>query len=230
MHHALKQEAIRLRTEEELSYDAIRKKLGVPKSTLHEWLKHFPLSRERILELKRANWAKNEAKIELYRTTMDGKKARRKHEAYEKYRMRFNGLSEDVFFAAGLMLYAAEGAKKDDYHVCIANTDVRIIKFFKEWLCRFFDVDKGQLRAGLHLYPTMDIPKEMLFWKTELGFEDVQFYKIQIRELRRSSFSYPESFRHGTCSLNITSVKKKTEIIMAIKAFFDFHLSVPGRA
>lgn len=229
MHYLLKQEAVRLRTEEELSYDAIQKKLGVPKSTLHGWLKNFPLSRERVLGLRRVNWTKNEAKIERYRIAMAEKKALREREAYEKYRMRFNSLPEDTFFVAGLILYAAEGAKKDDYHIRIANTDVRIIKFFMEWLCRFFNTDKEQCKAELHLYPTMNIKKEVLFWKTELGFRESQFYKVQIRELKKSSFSYPESFRHGTCSLGITDVKKKTEIMMAIRAFLDFQLSTPMR-
>lgn len=229
MNHALKQKAIRLRKEKEWSYNAIRKELCVPKSTLHEWLKNFPLSRERIKELRRANWKKNEAKIELFRTTMAEKRERRRQEVYEIYREKFNNLSEDSFFAGGLMLYLAEGGKKDDYRICIANTDVQVRKFFMEWLNSFFDVDKGQLKAELHLYPTMDISKEKLFWKTELGFEDGQFYKTQIRELKKSSFSYPESFRHGTCSLVVTSVKKKTEIMMAIKAFMDFHLNAEKR-
>jgi hypothetical protein len=131
-------------------------------------------------------------------------------------------LSDDAFFVAGLMLYAAEGSKKEAYHICVANTEGRIIKFFMEWLCKFFRIEREEFRAELHLYPTMDIPKEMLFWKTELGLEEGQFYKTQIRELKKSSFSYCESFRHGTCSLNVTSVKKKTEIMMAIKALMGF--------
>jgi transposase-like protein len=225
MHHELKQEAIRLRVEEELSYDAIRKKLGVAKSTLHEWLKHFPLSRERILELKRANWTNNQAKIELYRTTMAEKRERSKQKIYDRYKKRFKKLSENSFFVAGLMLYLAEGAKTREYDIRIANTDVRIIKFFMRWLQKSFAISQGRLRAQLHLYPTMDIPKEILFWKKELEFEDCQFYKPEIRKLTKASFSYSESFRHGTCSLGFSSVEKKAEIMMAIRAFLDLHLS-----
>jgi hypothetical protein len=122
MHHELKQRAIKMRQEHEMSYSAIRKELGVAKSTLHGWL------------------------------------------------------------------------------------------------VAFCGVSKESLRAELHLYPTMDIPKEIQFWKDELGFADHQFYKTQIRQLQKSSFSYPESFRHGTCSLNFSSVERKTELMAAIKA------------
>jgi hypothetical protein len=226
MHHELKRRAIQLRKEKEFSYDAIRKELGVPKSTLHGWLKHFPLSPGRILALRRANWTKSETKIELYRTTMAEKWEARKRECYEKYRAEFKNLSEDSFFTAGLMLYLAEGSKAHVSNIGIANTDVRVIRFFMKWIDRFFLIPKELLRAELHLYPTMDIPQEILFWKQSLDFADHQFYKTQIRKLQKNSFSYPESFRHGTCSLTYSKVEKKTEIMMAIKAFLDFHLSL----
>jgi transposase-like protein len=219
MHHQLKQEAIRLRLDEEWSYNAIREKLGVSKSTLHEWLKYFPLSRERILVLRRAGWTKNQAKTERFRLTMAEKRERKEQEIYEKYMARFAKIEKESFFIAGLMLYLAEGGKKDRYRICIANTDARVIKLFMKWLCVFFGFSKERFRAMLHLYPTMDIAKECRFWEETLELPKEQFYKTQIRELKKSSFSYPESFRHGTCSLNVNSVEKKTEIMMAIKAF-----------
>jgi transposase-like protein len=230
MHHELKQEAIRLRVDEEWSYNAIREKLGVSKGTLHEWLKHFPLSRERILELRRANWTKNQAKIERYRVTMAEKREQKEMEIYERYVEQFKTLSKDSFFIAGLMLYLAEGAKKENCRICIANTDARVIKFFMKWLSAFLDFPKDRFRAELHLYPTMDIAAECRYWEKELDIPKSQFYKTQIRELKKSSFSYSESFRHGTCSLNVSSVKKKAEIMMAIKAFMDSHLSDALRA
>jgi len=52
MNSQLRQQVITLRTKEELSYAEIRKRLGVPKSTLSYWLREFPLSKEKIKELK----------------------------------------------------------------------------------------------------------------------------------------------------------------------------------
>lgn len=224
MHHDLKQEAIRLRREEEWSYDAIRKKLGVAKSTLHEWLKHFPLTKERILELRRANWKKNEVKIELFRLAMQEKREKRNREVYEKYRRLLSKFSKDGFFAGGLMLYLAEGNKTSQSQVSLANTDSRVIRFFIKWLNHFFNVPRHTLRAQLHLYETMNVAEEYKFWKSELALDDYQFYKIQIRKLQKNSFSYQESFRHGTCSLVFSGVEKKREIMMAIKAFLDLNL------
>ena len=61
MHKALKEKAIRLRLEKQLGYSSIRKLVPVSKSTLSNWLRNFPLTEERIRELKKAGWPKFEA-------------------------------------------------------------------------------------------------------------------------------------------------------------------------
>jgi hypothetical protein len=93
---------------------------------------------------------------------------------------------------------------------------VYILRFLQHKLIRKEDDELHQCLA-----PILDISKEFLFWKNELGFEDDQFYKTQVRKLQKSSFNYRESFRHGTCSLYFSSVEKKVEIMGAIRAFLD---------
>jgi len=139
MHHELKEKAIRLRLEEHLGYGAIRKQVPVAKSTLSAWLRNFPLSKERINELKKLGWSKSEVKIEKYRATMREKREGKDREEYEKYLVHFSKrITQKVFFTSGLMLYLAEGAKTNNYTISIANTDSRIIKFFIRWLNNFF--------------------------------------------------------------------------------------------
>lgn len=221
MHKELKEKAIRLRLEDQLSYNAIRAQVPVAKSTLSSWLKQFPLSQERVTELKRAAWSKVEAKIEAYRNTMRRKKEVKEREVYEKYLRIFGDLPGQVMLTSGLVLYLAEGGKTSYYNVTLANTDPTIIKFFVQWLCVFFKIPKSKLRAHLHLYENMDTEKERRFWKNELGFEDYQFYKPYITRYKRSSFLYKESFRHGTCSIYLSGLEYKRELMMAIKALFD---------
>lgn len=80
MHSQLRQKAIDLRVAEDLSYGAIHKKLGVAKSTLSYWLKEYPLSRERILELRKLGWTKGEASREKFRATMRERERQRLRE------------------------------------------------------------------------------------------------------------------------------------------------------
>jgi hypothetical protein len=70
----------------------------------------------------------------------------------------------------------------------------------------------------------MDIQKEINFWMKSLNLKISQVYKPSIRKLRDGSFSYGESYRHGTCSLYAFGVRKTTELLMSIKAFVDLYL------
>jgi len=226
MHRELKEKAIRLRLEGQFSYSAIRRQVPVAKSTLSAWLRQFPLSKERIAELKKEGWSKFEVKVERYRATMREKREKKDKEEYEKYFKYFNKkMPQNVFFSSGLMLYLAEGSKTNNYAVSLANTESRVIRFFIKWICRFFEVEKDKLRAHLHLYEHMNIEKEKKFWENELGFEGHQFYKPYITKNKKASFLYKESFRHGTCSVTLSNTIIKRKIMMAVKAYTDVILA-----
>lgn len=217
----LRQLATKLRVEKELSYSAIKKQLGVSKSTLSYWLKDLPLSENKIKELQKAGWQKSEASRERYRNTMEAKETAKEEKEYQKYLKKFQKLSEDSIFIAGLMLYLAEGDKKVRSRIVLANTDPMIIQFFVKWLVTFLDVDKNNIKVQLHLYEDIDLEKEKDFWHNELEISKNQFYKSSVRKIKPGSFTYKDSIRHGTCSIYVLSVEKKRQVSMAIKAFLD---------
>lgn len=225
MHKELKAKAIKLRTENNLSYNAILVQVPVAKSTLSEWLRHFPLSKEKILELRREGWKKGETSRERFRETMRSKRNERMKKIYDSCVIKMSRIPKDSFFVAGLMLYLGEGSKTDYSKIVLANTDPKIVAFFTKWLNEFLGVPRGRLKAQLHLYPNMDIKKETKFWKNILDFENNQFYKPYISKILRSSFTYKESFRHGTCSVYFGSVEKKSELMASIQAFIDLYLN-----
>lgn len=219
----LREQAIKLRLEKNLSYSAIRKELGVAKSTLSYWLRELPLTEERIKELQREAWNKNEASRERFRNAMMEKRKIEYREVYKEQQEKLSNLSKDSFFTAGLMLYLGEGGKKDRNRISLANTDHFIIIFFIKWLNDFLNIPKEKIRAQLHLYENMDIEKEKNFWTNKLGINKNQFYKPSIRKLQKSSFSYKESYRHGTCSIYVCKTEKKGELMAAIEAFLDLY-------
>jgi transposase-like protein len=221
MNSQLREQAIKLRIEQNFSYTKIRKKLGVPKSTLSYWLNEFPLSAEKIEELQKKGWEKGEASREKFRQTMRKQREFKYNEMYKTQLNRLKNLSEDTFFIAGLMLYAGEGDKKNPNRINIANTDPLAIKFFIKWLSVCLDIPKERIRVQLHLYENMKINKEKSFWIKQLGLAEKQFYKSSIRKLKKSSFSYRDSFRHGTCSLYVLDTTKKREVMAAVAALFD---------
>ena len=213
--------ALELRIKHSLGYGAIAKQIKVSKSTLGRWLKDLPLSKGRILELRREAWGRGESSRERFRETMRKKRELHEQKVYFKQRKRFKDLSHQTLFVAGLMLYLGEGDKKDRSRIGLANTDPWIIGFFVWWLGKFLDIPREKMRAELHLYESMDIPAEKRFWAKQTHFKRSQFYKDQVRPLRPSSFSYRESYRHGTCKILTGGVKQKTELMLSIKAFLD---------
>lgn len=221
MNAKLRQEAITLRTEKRLSYGAIQKELNVPKSTLSYWLKEHPLSEDEILQLRRESWTRGEASRERFRNTMRTKSEEQNVRVYEKYRKEIANLGKRSFFVAGLMLYLGEGDKKTKGRVGIANSDPEVIQFFLKWIVDFLGVDRGKIRAELHLYENMDIAQEELFWQKVTNFPRNQFYKTQVRKIQKGKFAYKGPQRHGTCSILFDSVEKKREVTMAIKALLD---------
>jgi DNA-binding transcriptional ArsR family regulator len=223
MNSTLRSKAVELRTKDELSFGAIKERLGVSKSTLSYWLKDFPLSKKRVLELRRKGWTKGEASREKYRITMRQKKEKESIAFYTAQHKKILKLSDDAFFAAGLMIYLCEGDKRTSHRIVLANTDVRLINLFARWLAKYIDVHRKDLRAQLHLYEDMNIKEEEGYWKKKLGFKQSQFYKTSIRPLRESSYTYSESYRHGTCSLYALGVQKKTLLMMTIQAFLDIY-------
>lgn len=225
MNKKLRQKATDLRVNKNLSYTEIRKRLGVPKSTLSYWLREFPLSEERILELRRNGWKKGEAAREKFRSTMRKKKEEKAKEIYKQKFKEFKDISDDAFFTAGLMLYLAEGDKKVDSRINLANTDPEVIQFFIVWLDDFLDIDRNKIKIQLHLYENMDIVKEENFWRDVLSVDISQMYKTQVRKLKKSSFTYQGSHRHGTCSIYILGVESKRELMMSIRAFMDIYKS-----
>jgi len=220
----LREQAVKLRLDQNLGYASITKLVPVSKSTLSSWLKNYPLSEERITELRRQNLKNNDAKIESYIRSKRLIREKKFDKNYEKHLKTFKKVSKQSRFVAGLMLYLAEGSKKDYYHISIANTDPSVIRFFMKWMKEFMDVLASSFKVQLHLYLNMDIEKEAKFWSSVLGINSKQFYKHQIRKLQKSSFTYRESFRHGTCQIYFSSSEKKRELMSAIKAFVDSFL------
>ena len=211
-----KEEALRLR-QQEMSYSQIKQAIGVSKSTLSGWLKDYPLSKERIDELR----GKSERRIERYRETMRKKREKRLLDIYEKERDYILPLSEKEVFIFGLGLYWGEGSKTRNASLSVSNTDPSIVKFFIFWLNKTFGIPKQKLRINLQLYKDMDIKKELLFWENTLGLARSQFNKPYIKESSVKAINHKGGFGHGTCNVAIGNIKLSEKILMAIKAISD---------
>lgn len=195
------------------SYSQIKNELGIAKSTLSGWLKDFPLSRERINQLR----ANNEGRIEKFRQTMCQKKENRLKRVYEQEKSKLSQFSNQQLFAAGLALYLGEGSKAEWFRVALTNTDPKVLVFFESWLLSFYNVKREKMRVALQLYKDMDIDAEKKYWSKMLGIPTIQFIKPYVKASVSGRINHKGSFGHGTCAISVYDVALKEKIMMQLK-------------
>lgn len=179
------------------SYSEIRNILGISKSTLSNWLHSYPLSEQRIRELR----DKNPRRIERFKNTMRRKRDVRINAVYEKVALDIGTLSDRELFIAGLFLYWAEGSKTSAYTTALANTDPAMIRFFIKWL-DVLGIHQDKIVIRLHLYSDMDVAKIEQFWSQEIGVSLQRFRKSYIKKtIYQKTKNYRGRFGYGTCNV-----------------------------
>ncbi len=207
----IKDKAIRLR-KKGYSYSQIKSAIGVSKGTLSEWLRPYPLSTERINELR----ANSPQRIERYRNTMAKKRQVKLDLAFEKAKKDIGTLSERELFIFGFALYWAEGGKTRMGSMALGNTDPSMLKFFMKWL-NLLGVPKSKLRIKLHLYKDMDKEKAISYWKKTLGVSTSNFIKPYIKDSRLVDLTYKNGFGHGTCNIVYDNTEMARYVLMGLK-------------
>jgi len=147
----LKERARELRTLHRLSLDEIAERLALPKTTVWYWIRDLPLDRERRASLGRTKG--NRAMQAMYR--------RRREEAYRHGREEFDALVRLPTFRDFVVLYVAEGYKRDRNVVSISNSDPKIVAMAASWM-RYFS-DRGPV-VRVQYHADQDPTELIVFW------------------------------------------------------------------
>ncbi|PIR85189.1 hypothetical protein COU15_02155 [Candidatus Kaiserbacteria bacterium CG10_big_fil_rev_8_21_14_0_10_45_20] len=203
--------AIRMR-EKGMSYSQIKEHLQVSKSTLSLWLRHMPLSEQRIRELR----DHSEQRIEKTRETKRKKKLQRIRSVYSEAVKDIGKVSKRELYIAGFFLYWGEGVKADPYTTMFTNTDPAMVKCFIQWIA-LLGVKKSDLKVYLHVYSDMDIPQIITFWSNELNIPQSSFRKPYVKKsVAGKQKNYKGRFGFGTCNIYVRNRDIREKIIMSI--------------
>ncbi len=208
-------QAIELRLQGK-SYSEIKEALGISKSTLHYWLRDYPLSDKQIRALR--DW--NPRRIENFRKTMQGKRIARQEAAYQRVKKDIGRLNKRDLFIVGFFLYWGEGFKTSTAEVGFANTDPSMVRCFIKWL-EGLGIPKEKLRIRLHLYSDMDREKYEVFWSHTLKIPRKQFQKPYIKESKREAVKYKGRFGYGTCNVRYYGRDITDYVLMGVKYIAD---------
>lgn len=217
--HADRERAIELRLTG-MSYSQIKEAIGVSKSTLHYWLRDYPLGEERIRALR--DWSAQ--RIERCRETKARKKEERLAVVYERIDQEIGILSDREIFIAGMFLYWGEGSKTANYTVAVTNTDPAMLRFFLRWL-QVIGADLSKLHGRLHLYSDMDLEAQTILWSRMLGVPKEIFRNPYIKDNSSSKRkNYKGRFGYGTCSLVINKKEIADQVLSGIKVLRNRYL------
>lgn len=158
------------------SYNEIMNELEVPKSTLSAWLKDIPLTDEQNTNLNirlKDRVARGRLRTGI---ALRAKRIVRENNVVKEAEKEFTQFIGDPFFSAGILLYWAEGSKKDTSFAFI-NSDPNMIILMVQWIKKYLISDFSLLKYRLFIhYPYRNENCEH-YWAKLLSIKVTDFQK-----------------------------------------------------
>jgi AcrR family transcriptional regulator len=145
----LRAKAVELRRDHRLSLDEIVERLGLSRTTVYYWIKDIPLGRSKRLNHIRAS----EVNRENARLKRDA--------AYQQGLEELPALLQTPTFRDFVVLYMAEGYRRDRNMVSIANSNPNIIKVGYHWIKR---LGRNKIHYSVQIHTDNDEEEIKAFW------------------------------------------------------------------
>lgn len=169
-----------------LSYREIEKITKTSKSTISKYCKNVKLTKSQTEHL-----IKNKTNSLSKARILGAKANKTKRQTQEKKMLKkgitqIGNLSNRDEFIAGIALYQGEGSKTGNA-VEFTNADPLTIRFMVNWICKFCQINKNQLRFNLWLHDNLDESKAINFWCDLLKISQSQFGKTYLAKNKLDS-------------------------------------------
>ncbi|MBV9166185.1 MAG: hypothetical protein JO321_09830 [Solirubrobacterales bacterium] len=154
----LRDRACELRTEKHLSLIEIADRLGLPKTTVYYWIKDLPLGRPR--RATRGQRTGNRGMRKKYRLLREA--------AYNQGLVEYDDLIKLPTFRDFVVLYIAEGYKRNRNIASICNSDAPVVAMAAGWL-RLLSAKRVIVRVQYHA--DQDADELRHFWATAVDVD-----------------------------------------------------------
>ncbi len=196
------------------SYNEIKKLLGVPKSTLSDWLSKNQSSIKIKHRLSENSQKKNTIRIRSLNKIRKKNLDKLYQEAREEAKKEFEYFKFHPLFISGTTIYWGEGDRSSRHLIRVGNIDPFMIRLFVKFLREVCGVSKIKIRAHILIYPDLDAEKCKNFWIERSGLSAENFNKTVAIEGRHKTRRIP----HGVCYVGISStyLKEKMNIWLSL--------------
>lgn len=195
------------------SYNLIHKKLGVPRSTLSNWLSEIPWSKTIRRDLTRKAFLKVYPQLQAMNRARVLKWEKWREEARQEAEKDFIAFSQGRLFITGIVIYWGEGDKNPRNPVRVSNTDPHMLNVFVKFLRTSCGLPENKVKAHLILYPDLDEVACKKYWSSLIGIGQTFFYKTQVIQGRHKT----RRLGHGICVVEVSSRQLKEKILVWIK-------------
>jgi hypothetical protein len=159
----LRDKAIELRTQHNMTLEDIVERLALPKTTIYYWIKDLPIPRtEKQSAAQRARAAQVKQKYALLREA-----------AYQEGVAQAPELLKDPTFRDFVVLYMAEGSKRHRNKLGFVNSDARMVKLAHTWLKR---LSNQSFFYGLQYHADHDVDELKIYWANMLDISPEKIY------------------------------------------------------
>lgn len=154
-----------LRVEKRLTIDELAQRLALPRTTIFYWVRDLPPLP-----------SKQTVSQELGNRKMQVNYRRLREEACAEGRASFARLCEECTFRDFVVLYIAEGYKRNRNEVSISNSDPAVMAVAVTWLRR---LTARRLKFSIQYHADQDLAELRVFWGRELAIdgESIRFQR-----------------------------------------------------
>jgi hypothetical protein len=200
------------------SYSEIQQVVGVPTSTLSQWLKDVPLTEEHRIAIEQRKLAGRARTIEALRGR---RKARQEHTS-KAAAGQIQELAESELFVAGVVAYWAEGTKGKPWSrspsVLFVNSDAGMIRLFLAWLQLLgIGLERCSFRVSIH--ESADVDAAVAFWAEVVGVVPCQFMRTSLKRHNPTTVRKNVGGTYNGCL--VVRVKRSTELGRQIAGWFE---------
>jgi AcrR family transcriptional regulator len=194
----LREKAISLRRQRQMTLDEIVERLRLPRTTIYYWIKDIPIP-----------YTKKQSAAQRKGTeSMQAKYAAIRQTAYQRGLAEAPELLKDPLFRDFVVLYMAEGYKRNRNMVSIGNSDPQIVQLSHKWISNFAS-NKVEFRLQRHIDQDEDELKG--FWATLL---DISCGMIKIIRKSNSGKLSGRQFRsvYGVLEVRVSDTQFRARL------------------
>lgn len=200
------------------SVKAIERQLGVARSSVSVWVRDVPLSPTQLQHL--ADLERRGPVVSAERRSAAARGERLRYQDAGRTLARERG----SLYAAGCMLYWAEGAKRRNT-VKLTNADPEVLAFFARFLRREFDVPPEKMRVHCNLFADHLSRQHEIenFWLSRLRLRRAALQKSTVNVYSKySQKKRVNKLPYGTCALMVHSTRIVQTIYGSIQEYGGF--------